>query len=305
MKPHSLQNALAAALLAGALAGCSGNVATKTTSGNSESVAVTTALSGMPLMVTDDVFNVSATTALSSARGRVSISSAITPLYFWRLIFSQTPHFAIVFADTDSTGRPRTAFVVIDRRLLGTFNIVPGAAGNPATPDTANRVHKPLDDEWVRHLMLHRFDEDGPGHGWHVVAATGVKVTSRNATSSIQSVRVQTGALDTLITDPLQLFAVGHCLRVAAGDSIVLTATTTRTNDVVLAYWHDHRAPFHNNGDGTYSFTIHPADETGYRFIGVNALSNGTLFDDTLPYDSNAWIVHCLLGPPVDSPYYE
>jgi hypothetical protein len=304
MKLQTLERTIAAALLAGALAGCSGKVATQPTSNNSESVAVTTALSGMPEMVSDDLFDVSTQTTLGSARGRIGLESAINPLFFWRAIFHETPRFAVVFADTDSTGRPRTAFVVVDRTFLGTFNIVHGTTGNPNVPDTAV-VHKPLDDQWVRHLMLHRFNEDGPGHGWHVVAATGVKVTSRNATSSIQSVRVQTGTLDTLITDPLQLFQVGRCVRVAQGDSIMLTATTTRTDDVVLAYWHDHRAPFHNNGDGTYSFTIRQSDAPGYRFFGVNALSNGTLFDDTLPYDSNAWIVHCLIGPASDAPYYE
>jgi len=302
MKLVSLQRTLAASLLAGALAGCGSQVATKPSSGNAEEVAVTTALAGMPDMVSDDLFDVSTQTALSSARGRIGIETAINPLYFWRTILGETPRFTIVFADTDSTGRPRTALVVIDRHFLGRLNIVPGTTGHP---DTANVVHKPLDDAWVRHLLLHRFDGEGALHGWHVVGATGVDVTSRNATSAIQSVRVQTGTLDTLITDPLQLFPVGRCLRVAQGDSLQLTATTSRTDDVVLAYWHDHRAPFHNNGDGTYSFTIRQSDMPGYRFFGVNALSNGTLFDDTLPYDSNAWIVHCLIGPPSPDPYYE
>ena len=29
----------------------------------------------------------------------------------------------------------------------------------------------------------------------------------------------------------------------------------------------------------------------GLHHIGVNALSNGTLFDDEAPYDSDAWIL--------------
>lgn len=283
MKLDAFQRSLVIALLGGALAGCGNRVATAPGgTSNAETVAVTTALAGMPDMVSDDLFDVSTSTALTASQPRNGSLAAITPLFFWRNILATTPRFDIVFADSDSVGRPRTALVVINRRFLGTFNVVHGTTGDPSVPDSAHVVHKPLDDQWVRHLLLHRFPEGGPDHGWHVVGATGVDVTSRNATTSLQSVRVQTSALDTLITDPLQLFAVGQCLRIAPGDSLVLTATTSRTDDVVLAYWHDRRERFRNNGDGTYSFTLHPADASGYRFFGVNALSHGTLFDDAL-----------------------
>jgi hypothetical protein len=301
---RSLKHPLVIALLAGSLAGCGGKVATAPGSSNAEVVAVNMTLAGMPDMVSDDVFGVSTSTAVTASQTSNGALAAITPLFFWRHILTDSPRFDVVFADTDSVGRPRTALVVVNRRFLGTFNIVPGT-GDPVVPDSAHLVHKPLDDQWVRHLLLHRFPEGGADHGWHVVAATGVNVTSHNATSAIQSVRVQTSEKDTLITDPLQLFAVGNCLRLAPGDSLVLTATTSRTDDVVLAYWHDHRERFRNNGDGTYSFTLHPADASGYRFFGVNALSRGTLFDDALPYDSNAWIIHCLIGPPPTVQYYE
>jgi len=86
-------------------------------------------------------------------------------------------------------------------------------------------------------------------------------------------------------------------LAFAPGDSVRLTVTTSRTDDVVLAYWHDHRERFHNNGDGTYSFTLHiGGSDGGPRFFGVNAFSHGTLFDDVAAYDSMAWIFHCFVG---------
>jgi hypothetical protein len=33
------------------------------------------------------------------------------------------------------------------------------------------------------------------------------------------------------------------------------------------------------------------------RHIGVNVLSRGTLFDDQLPYDSQAWILPFMVKP--------
>jgi hypothetical protein len=51
------------------------------------------------------------------------------------------------------------------------------------------------------------------------------------------------------------------------------------------------RFRFHNNGDGTYSGTWKAPLLRGVRHAGVNAFSNGTLFDDKEPYDSNAWIL--------------
>ena len=42
----------------------------------------------------------------------------------------------------------------------------------------------------------------------------------------------------------------------------------------------------------------------GERFIAVNALSHGTLYDDTIPYDSMAWVFHCWIGSRPTGSYY-
>jgi hypothetical protein len=72
---------------------------------------------------------------------------------------------------------------------------------------------------------------------------------------------------------------------------VTLTATTGSASDVVLFYGHDVRRRFTNNGDGTFTFTFTAGRFIGLRNFGVDALSHGTLFDDTAPYDSNAWIL--------------
>jgi hypothetical protein len=211
---RSLKRPLVIALLGGSLAGCGNRVATAPGgSSNSRTIAVNAALAGMPDMVSDDLFDVSTSTAVTAGQPRNREPrgdyAAVLLAAHSRLDTALRPG-----VRGHRLGRPpRTALVVINRRFLGTFNIVPGSAGDPSAPDSANIVHKALDDHWVRHLLLHRFPGGSADHGWHVVAATGVSVTSRNATTDLQSVRVRTSALDTLITDPLQLFAVGHCLQ--------------------------------------------------------------------------------------------
>jgi hypothetical protein len=57
------------------------------------------------------------------------------------------------------------------------------------------------------------------------------------------------------------------------------------------------RRRFHNNGDNTYTLTWHTSPEDGIHHFGVNALSNGTLFDDQAPYDSDAWIFPYAIQP--------
>ncbi len=305
-RSHWITLATAAALVA--TAGCGGKMATAPAPSNADQTAVTTSLTAAPDLLEDGLVNTSTSTAVSMNRARnaaLSIEATITPRYFWRTIVSAVPHFAITFADTDSTGRPLVADVVVTRHLLGTFNILKASATDPTVLDSADIVHKPLDDQWVRILRLRRNLLGDEPNVWRIVAATGVKVPSNGATTSIQSLRIQSTGVDTTITDPLQFWHAVHYLHFAAGDSVQLTATTTRMNDIVLAYWHDTRARFTNNGDGTYSFTLHVGETTGFFHFGVNALSNGTLYDDSLPYDSMAWILHCYVGSPPTLAYYQ
>jgi hypothetical protein len=212
---------------------------------------------------------------------------AIRPLFWWRNIRSVTRTFETQFTNPDSLGRPTLAVVSVHKRLLGSFNILVG--DSTASPDSLLR--KPLDDRWERRLLLKRVHVDSLGNPiWRLVGTSGVQVTSRNAVTAIQSVRVQAGVLDTTITDPLQLHRLRRVLRIPASTEMTVTVTTGAPTDVVVLYrWHL-RGRFHNNGDNTYTARWTTSDESGLRHFGVNALSNGTLFDDAAPYDSQAWI---------------
>jgi len=242
-------------------------------------------------LIDDGFFDTSTQTDLSGSRpgAQTAAAMAIDPLRFWRNITSASRTFDFAFSDTDSTGRPTVAVVTIHRHFLGTFNIVP--ADTNGMPDYNNVIHKPLDDHWIRKVRFRRTtDWDDDHDRWRIAAITGADVTSKDATTQIVSLRLQSGSLDTTLTDPLAFFALRHVLRFASGDSVTVTATTTRSDDVVLLYAHDHRKRMKNNGDNTYTGVFHAGVWDGWRHFAVNALSHGTLYDDSLPYDSKAWV---------------
>jgi len=274
----------------------------------SDEAEVASALAAEPSYMDDEVSESPDKTALddpasASADADAGLSSAeaaIRPLAFWRQIRSVERKFEIAFADTDTTGRPTTAIVTAHRFMLGTFNILVGDEVPEGSPPQAHVIHKPLADHAVRRLLLKRVpvpDATSARRAWRIVATSGVKITSREALTRIESLRVQSGPLDTTITDPLAFFRLRSIIKLDPLADVTLTATTLRNDDVVLLYLRDRRVRFHNNGDNTYSARFRVPDRTGLHHVGVNALSNGTLFDDVAPYDSQSWIEPYLVHP--------
>jgi len=230
--------------------------------------------------------------------------AAVRPFRWWRVITSDTRTVDVVFSDPDTSGRPTSALVTVHRHLLGDFDLlVPDTTKIDSTTHLPEfrLVKKPLDDAWERQLVLHRMvDPDSVadtasvhlGRHWRIVGTSGVVVTSLDATTQINSLRIQAGALDTTITDPLALRLRPRLMCLPSIAGATLTVTTGRNDDVVVLYRDGGlRRRFTNNGDNTYTITFPMYDFFGLRHFGVNALSNGTLFDDTAPYDSKAWLL--------------
>lgn len=263
---------------------------------------VTATLAAEPDLVEDGIAEDPMQTTIDGG-APAGATVAIHPLTFWRHIDRVTRTFDFAFADTDSTGQPTTAHVTVRKQLVGTFNILTGPVEPTSTPppsDSLKVVHKPLEDHWVRNLLLKRVPGDAGDDRstrWRVTATSGVQVTSKGATTNITSVRVQSGGLDTTITDALALFRLRRVLRFAGGSDVTITLTTGRNDDVALLYLRDRRFRLTNNGDGTYSGTFRVGLITGVRHFAVNALSHGTLFDDTAAYDSQAWILPYVVAP--------
>ena len=115
--------------------------------------------------------------------------------------------------------------------------------------------------------------------------------------TQVQSLRIQSDGIDTTITGPLEMHRLRRVLLFAVGSNVKLTAMTGNANDVVLFYGHDMRRRFTSNGDGTFTFNFIAGRFPGLRNFGVDALSNGTLFDDTAAYDSDGWIFGYVVTP--------
>jgi hypothetical protein len=257
---------------------------------------VLSTLAAAPSAVEDGLADAATVASFDATTGTLA---AIQPLRFWRNITHVERTFDVVMNDSV------TATVTVHKTLTGTFNILTGPADSAMTV-----VHKPLEDHWTRQVMLKRIAPDGDGddgrdgvthHGdkeWRVAATSGVDVKSAGVTTQIISVRIQSGPIDTTITDPLAFERLRKVVHFSPDTTVTITVTTSRNNDVVVFQRADRRTRLTNNGDNTYSGTW----RTGYRFwglshFGVNALSNGTLFDDQAPYDSEMWIFPYSLVP--------
>jgi hypothetical protein len=267
----------------------------------SDQAQVSSVVQSSPQYVNEDVWQSSSVQTLDGAGG----FAAIRPLRFWRDITSETRTTDTQFGAPDSNGRPTLALVTVHRHFLGTFDIVAGST-NP-TDTTRTLVKKPLDDEWTRKLVLVRVPGPAiPGFdGWRLAGTSGVDVHTRGGSTHIVSLRIQSGLLDTTITDPLELHRLRRIELVEPGSEVTLTATTGNPSDVVLFYGYDMRRRFASHGDGTFTFTYTTGRFPGLRYFGVDALSNGTLFDDQAAYDSNAWVLPYAVAPqrmPADTP---
>lgn len=217
------------------------------------------------------------------------------PLRFWRRITDVRRTFEFSYRDTDSTGRPRIAVVTVNKVLRGTFNVAKPARDSASRPYV---VQKRLLDRWVRHVVLNRVDVAGFARPqWRIVGTSGVKITSDAGAARIVSVRVQSGADDTTIVDPLAIFRLRRVLSFDPHDSLLVTVTTLRNDDVLVLQHRDHHLVFRNHGDNTYSLKLRTGEFRGLQHLGVNALAHGTLFDDAHAYDSQAWILPYLVKP--------
>jgi hypothetical protein len=284
------------------LAGCSDTGTNPVSTPSTDQALISAVVTLAPSLVQDGLMNSSAQTALAPALQRAGSATVtpIDPVTFWRDVQTATHDFSIAFADTDDTGYPTTAVVTVSWDFAGTLNIVETGGG------LDHPIQKPFSDHWVRNVLMKRLPSnmDGIGHhDWRIAGISGVDVTSPSATTQITSVNLHDDSgLDTTLTDPLVITHLHDLMRFPSGDSITVTVTTGRDGDVVLLYHADHRERMANLGGGMYSAVLPAGEIAGWRHFAVNALSNGTLYDDTVAYDSKAWIFPYVISTtaPVD-----
>ena len=172
-------------LAAGLLAGCgkSNQVAGPLAGGPGATPAddralVTSAIAAAPQAIEDGLAEAAFETTLGGPTTPPGLLSAIQPLNYWRTIVRRDRTFEFEFGDNDADGRPTTAIVTIRKRLIGQFNIRVGPPVADGAPPVVEPlvVHKPLEDHWVRRVMLKRVRlADGSGEPvWRVAAVSGI-----------------------------------------------------------------------------------------------------------------------------------
>ena len=291
MKSHPWPRIALLAACALALASCGKTSSTSSPTGGgatgtaSDQAQIARALQEASAFVQEDL----TTSSLPFEAGPRGTFAAVQPKRFWREITDVQTTMETVYSNPDSLGRPLLATVTIHRALTGTFNLVGRVFSD--TDTTVARVRKPLADDWTRRIALTRRParNDTGLTRWRLAGTSGVDVRTQGGVTRILSLQVEAPGLDTTITDPLELHRLRRVFRVAYGDTVTVTATTQATDDVVLFRGHDLRRKFVNNGDGTHTIQFRSGLFRGMRHFAVDALSHGTLYDDTAPYDANIW----------------
>ncbi len=315
-------------LAAAALSGCSSKNPTSSpgpsgmTGSSSMQTQIVTEMTQMPGVIEDGISN----SQLDLSSGTGGALAAITPFGYWRTFDRATPTFSFAYSDTDSTGLPTRAVVTITTHLTGLLHIRAGAAPPDTTPSspglgigvglgsehdsTLHIVTKPLGEMRLRIVDLRRArlphdmdresddDHDSTRVRWRLAGFSGVKVTSDSNTTQIESVRIQEGSLDTTITDPLTFVRLRRLIPFHGGAPVMLTVTTSHSNDVVSLDYNDRRIMLKSNGDGTYSGQFRCRGwMRGLWHFGVDAVAHATLYDDATGYDSQRWVFPYVIAP--------
>jgi len=248
--------------------------------------------------------------ALAPELGEMSDPNAtqalIRPFAWWQNVTQITPTWTLTFADTDAaTGRPNTCIATLKKHMTGSLVVIPASPTDTTVADSGNTVRKPLDKTLTREIKLSRL-LIGSAREWKVVQVTGAFVSTVNPTTSIVSLNIHSSSgVDTTIYDPLQWISLRHVLRFGTLDTVTVTVTTTRTNDPVFIHRWDWRHRLRNNLDHTYTFSWVTSAWGGWRWFGIQAMSHGSLYDDTLPFDMEAWhFPFRVVGGQPDVDYY-
>lgn len=240
------------------------------------------------------------------------VDAAITPLRWGRFItgVTRTVTTTILPGDTMATAR-------IEKTITGVFKI----KGIDGGVDTL--ISKPFTDKAVRNLLLRKVHFKDTT-GWRPVATSLVAGATdpppANNRIAITQVQIFSPADTVTITDPTTTYLRyhwlpfhegewGECPDLTGGDKVIVQATvvsaSSDTDIVSLRYgfspWalaigrrqHMTLISQTSNSDGTftrvYQATWYSHFFTGFFNAGVDAVTRGTLYDDSLPYSASWW----------------
>ncbi len=211
-------------------------------------------------------------------------------------------------------GEPDTiAIATITKTFSGTFVVV-ARDTDSTTPEAYKVYEKPVRTNVVRKAMFRRVGyTDNPRRNWCLVAVTLSEGVSEQTTINVTSLTIEAPGQEPLvITDPLEHWMDRHQgLPVfAQGDTVKVYVTLTNSNHyppepgtTVLVHfgvdrgWQRGRRPLNDEGlypdmvagDGVFSGSWVVRHGHGLRHLVIDAIDNGTIYDDRAPYNAVCW----------------
>ncbi len=188
-----------------------------------------------------------------------------------------------------------SAYVTVIGHIPGILHIYGNLNGDTVI------VEKHFTDNWTRSAIFKKDTVSTYHRGWRLYAISGTEITTDSNDVQIDSVRItlQNTGLDTLITDVTNLVKREDIIKVKPGDHANITIYTNESD--AFAFLHSHMWRWRFQKDSTIAGVYHGSWTTphnpGIYRVGFDVLSNGTLTDDSIPYDANLWGFHYLVNP--------
>lgn len=205
------------------------------------------------------------------------------------------------------------AIATVTKTFTGTFVVV-AKDTDSASPEAYKVYEKPFETTVVRRAKLRRVAfTDNPLRNWRIVQVTMSKAQSVPTTVNIVSLTVEApGQSPLVITEPLDYWLPRHkgLPMFAPGDTVKVYVALTNSNTyppppgttVLLHFgvdrgFHRARRPLNDQGlypdqvagDGVFSGSWVVKHDQGLRHLVIDAIDNGTIYDDTAPYNSVQW----------------
>lgn len=181
-----------------------------------------------------------------------------------------------------------TANVTINLDVSGLLHI--------AGPDTV--ISKPFDDHGTRYLVFVKRGDPNHFRGWVLDKLSMMELHPDSYTVRIDSVRIRSNSVDTVVADPTLLWDREDVLTFAPGETVEVALYTNNPLEI-LAYLHfkdglgrHRRSPrfFYRPSDGALVGHWRTPLVPGVHRAAADILHWGTLYVTDNPYDSESWL---------------
>lgn len=288
--------ALALILTVAPFAGCGGKTPMRPQPAAVDTSAITAAitLSGLDA---DALFPAGEVSMADSAD--LKTGTLVAPVAFRRTIARADYGYGYTFSETDAAGRPLRVVALRCKYQKGMLQLVKQYAPDDPTPaDSSDRlVDKVMDADWMRNIELRRANGNSP---WIVRSVSEVllivddKRVCADCHAEIEEVRLQSGAVDVTLTG--NALALDTLIRVAQGRTTTVTARSRNDAHVVLLTDALGTRIMRRIAPNVFSAAM-ATGAPGLRHFTVEALSDSSLFDDTVRVSQHGWTILYSVDP--------